>query len=310
MIDYPKVSVVTITYGHENYIKQTLDGVFMQDYPGEIEFIIANDHSPDATGEIVKQYLSSRVIPDNFTIKYNQHEVNKGMMSNFIWALEQASGKYIALCEGDDYWIDPLKLQQQVDFLEKNIEYVLCFTNRDILRNNVIEISKPLHEKKSFVKAEIASTKITTLTIVFRNVMVQLPKEMNNTLIDGSLFLFLSQFGLFYYFDRSMGVYRIHDDGMWNGSSLLTNYNRSVEARLAAWRYLKDIDRPSLADSLVYWFGFKKHEELRNRMYLSLLKSTFLEFYFMLYVQQAAFVRKIKLPVRKALDCDRKSKKF
>lgn len=119
----PKVSVVTITYGHEKYITETLDGVLMQQYQGPVEFIIANDNSPDATDEVVKKYFLENPAPSNFKIKYTKHETNKGMMPNFIWALEQATGEYIALCEGDDYWIDALKLQKQVDFLEKHLDF-------------------------------------------------------------------------------------------------------------------------------------------------------------------------------------------
>ncbi|MCB4234492.1 glycosyltransferase [Kaistella anthropi] len=70
-----------------------------------MEFIIANDNSPDATDEVVKKYFLENSVPGNFEIKYTKHETNKGMMPNFVWALEQATGEYIALCEGDDYWM-------------------------------------------------------------------------------------------------------------------------------------------------------------------------------------------------------------
>lgn len=125
----PKVSVVTITYAHEKYIEDTLRGVLMQQYDGPIEFIIANDNSPDQTDEVVKKFFDTHPIPENIEIKYTCHQENKGMMPNFIWALEQATGEYIALCEGDDYWTDPLKLQKQVDFLEANNQYMLCYTD-------------------------------------------------------------------------------------------------------------------------------------------------------------------------------------
>ena len=136
MTDYPKVSVVTITYGHAPYITQTIEGVLMQDYPGEIEFIISNDHSPDDTDRVIKEYLAGRIIPDNFTVEYTLHEKNKGMMPNFFWAAGQVSGKYIAFCEGDDYWTDPLKLQKQVRFLEENSAYGLVVTDFNILHQS------------------------------------------------------------------------------------------------------------------------------------------------------------------------------
>ena len=138
-IDLPKVSVVTITYGHEKYITETLDGVLMQQYDGPVEFIIANDNSPDATDEVVKKYFLENPAPSNFEIKYTKHETNKGMMPNFIWALEQTTGKYIALCEGDDYWIDPLKLQKQVDFLESNPDFVLSGHKVQVIINGELK---------------------------------------------------------------------------------------------------------------------------------------------------------------------------
>ena len=112
------VSVVMITYGHENYIEQAIKGVLMQECDFQYELIIANDCSPDNTDRIVQKIIDNTNNADR--IKYVRHTVNKGMTANFLWTLQQASGKYIAICEGDDYWTDPLKLQKQVDLLEVN----------------------------------------------------------------------------------------------------------------------------------------------------------------------------------------------
>lgn len=284
MIDYPKVSVVTITNNHENYITQTLDGVIMQDYPGEIEFIIANDNSPDATDKVVEDYFSNRRIPDNFIIKYTRHKSNKGMMPNFIWAMEEASGKYIALCEGDDYWTDPQKLHKQVYFLEENEEYVLCFANRDILKNDIIETFKPLTKQVSFTKSEIPYIHVPTLTAVFKNILQDIPPKMHRTICDASLFLYMSQFGKFYKINESMAVYRTHSGGIYSGSSELTNHRRSVNVRLSAWKYLKNIDKFSLADVLIDWIVLKKNLERSNRMLFSYFRSLCLEYYFVFYI--------------------------
>lgn len=283
MSNYPKISVVTITYGHENYITQTLDSVLMQDYPGEIEFIIANDNSPDITDGVIKNYLSSKKIPSNFIIKYTKHVLNKGMSHNFVWALQQASGKYIAICEGDDYWIDPLKLQKQVGFLEANEDYVLCFTNRDILENSSVKITTPLHNKCSFNKSEIPYIHVPTLTTVFRNVVNEIPNQMSNKMIDASLFLFLSQFGSFNYLNLKTAIYRMHDGGIYSGNSELINHLRSVNARLSAWRYLKKIDKFSLSEVLIDWIILKKNLERSNRMLFPFCRSLFLQYYFSFY---------------------------
>lgn len=234
MIDYPKISVVTITYGHENFIEQTLDGVFMQDYKGEIEFIISNDHSPDATDRVIKDYLSVKEIPINFTIKYTQHEVNKGMMTNFIWALEQASGKYIALCEGDDYWTDPLKLQKQVDFLEENEEYVIHSGKAQILKDNKLgkTIGDPLSKKTYDIADFYTKNNLVTCTAMFRNISISLSNFEGLVFGDWKLYtLLLSQKSgnLAYVADVIYSVYRIHEGGVMQK---ITRQHENAEAHI------------------------------------------------------------------------------
>lgn len=129
----PQVSVVMITYGHEDFILEAIEGVLMQKNNFEVELIIANDNSPDSTHLVVTNFLTNTRIADNIIIKYIRHDVNKGMMLNFLWALEQAKGKYVALCEGDDYWTDPLKLQKQFDLLEKNHQINICISKANSL---------------------------------------------------------------------------------------------------------------------------------------------------------------------------------
>ena len=224
MIDYPKISVVTITYGHENFIEQTLDGVFMQDYKGEIEFIISNDHSPDATDRVIKDYLSVKEIPINFTIKYTQHEVNKGMMPNFIWALEQTSGKYIALCEGDDYWTDPLKLQKQVEFLETNQEYVLTFHPVQILNTDgvlVEDFITKVPENYEYQETLASGNNyIHTPSVLFRNIITSFPPEfMLSPIGDYFLYMILTNHGKIKIMNDTMAVYR-QGVGVWSDLQL------------------------------------------------------------------------------------------
>ena len=224
MIDYPKISVVTITYGHENFIEQTLDGVFMQDYKGEIEFIISNDHSPDATDRVIKDYLAVKEIPINFTIKYTQHEVNKGMMTNFIWALEQASGKYIALCEGDDYWTDPLKLQKQVEFLETNQEYVLTFHPVQILNTDgvlVEDFITKVPENYEYQETLASGNNyIHTPSVLFRKIITSFPPEfMLSPIGDYFLYMILTNHGKIKIMNDTMAVYR-QGVGVWSDLQL------------------------------------------------------------------------------------------
>ena len=164
------VSVIMITYKHEQFIAKAIEGVLMQKCDFEVELIIADDCSPDKTEEKVFQIIKNH--PKNSWIKYTKHKTNKGMISNFNWALNQCKGKYIALCEGDDYWTDPLKLQKQVDFLEANEEYSACGHTAKVLYENTgrEELYPDITENKTCTyQHTIEKWIMTTASIVFRN---------------------------------------------------------------------------------------------------------------------------------------------
>lgn len=220
----PKVSVVTITYAHEKYIEDTLRGVLMQQYDGPIEFIIANDNSPDQTDEVVKKFFDIHPIPENIEIKYTCHQENKGMMPNFIWALEQATGEYIALCEGDDYWTDPLKLQKQVDFLEENEEYGMVHTQTKflIVADGIMKSSSTNRKDNSFDNL-IYKNNIATLTTLFRSDLIlryineiSPLKEKKWVAGDLPIWLWFSSYSKIYFLDIITSVYRVIPGSMSN----------------------------------------------------------------------------------------------
>src|ERR1035437_6654292 len=124
-VTIPIVSVIMITYMHENFIRQAIESVLIQETKFRFESIIADDCSPDKTPEIVNEIISTH--SKGYRIKYFRQKENLGMNSNGIFALSKCIGKYIALCEGDDYWTDPYKLQKQVIFLETNSHIAGCF---------------------------------------------------------------------------------------------------------------------------------------------------------------------------------------
>jgi len=242
----PKVSVVTITYGHEKYIKETLDGVMMQQYSGPVEFIIANDNSPDATEEIVKKYFLENPAPSNFEIKYTKHAANKGMMPNFIWALEQATGKYIALCEGDDYWTDPLKLQKQVDFFEEYKECVFVFTAAISLRGTIEEeyfsnklFTSGLVSKKLFLQN--GGGNFATASVVFKkDDLLPIPPFFKNATA-GDMFLALLAVtkGEIGYISDKTAAYRQMASNSWTAS---LTYEKYVEHYLTLQSLLGEFD--------------------------------------------------------------------
>lgn len=192
MEQLPKVSVCMITYAHENYIREAIEGVLMQECNFKVELIVANDCSRDATDAVIEDILKN--YPRAAGIKYIKHEKNIGMMPNFIFAMEHCSGKYIALCEGDDYWTDPLKLQKQVDFLEANPEYVIHSGSAKILyaKEEVSEIVLGDTSGKTDFVVEDFYTKnnLVTCTVMFRNVIQNYPGSFR-TITFGDWFLYV-----------------------------------------------------------------------------------------------------------------------
>ncbi len=123
------VSIIMLTYRHENFLKQAVEAVLNQKTNFDFELIVANDNSPDNTNtimlEIIEQYPEANIV-------YFKNDTNIGIMPNSKKALDLAKGKYLALCEGDDYWTTEHKLQRQVEFLEQNPDFAICFHNTRI----------------------------------------------------------------------------------------------------------------------------------------------------------------------------------
>lgn len=120
-----KVSIICNVYNHELYIRDTLEGFVTQSTNFPFEVLIHDDASTDGSAEIIREY--ERKYPNIIKPVYqteNQYSQGRGITRTF--QLPRAKGKYIAMCEGDDYWTDPLKLQKQYDFMEANPEYALC----------------------------------------------------------------------------------------------------------------------------------------------------------------------------------------
>ena len=210
-LDSNTVSVIMITYGHEKFIRQAVEGVLMQECNFKVELIIANDASPDKTSEIVHEIIKTN--PNGSRIKFINRNNNIGGQKNFEDAFKQCKGKYIAHCEGDDYWTDPYKLQKQIDFLETNPDYVLTFHKVKILRpdGNFVDdfITKIPENYQTIETLAQFGNYIHTPSVVYRNIIGVLPYEMMISPIgDYFLYLILAQHGKLKYFEEEMAVYR------------------------------------------------------------------------------------------------------
>ena len=163
------ISVCMITYNQESYIKQAIESVLSQDTTFDFELNVFNDASTDNTDEVIRSIINSH--PRGNLIKYHVHDGNIGLAGNYIYAVRKCTGKYVAICEGDDYWIDNTKLQKQVAFLEENPGYYLCF--HKAIRLNVEEhlyVVYPATEQTDFSDRNFFSlSTIPMASVLFRN---------------------------------------------------------------------------------------------------------------------------------------------
>lgn len=210
----PKVSIVGTTYNHEKYIRQALDGFSMQRTNFDFEVIMADDRSSDKTPAILKEYADAK--PEIF--KPILRKKNLGVALNFIDALRTAKGQYIAICEGDDYWTDPQKLQLQVDFLDKHSDYALCF--------HLVKVFFENNEEKDFVypetrdKAQFTVKELLQHNFIQTNSVMYRRQEYDDMPtdimpLDIYLHLYHAQFGKIGFIDRTMSAYRRHAGGVW-----------------------------------------------------------------------------------------------
>jgi glycosyltransferase involved in cell wall biosynthesis len=207
-----------ITYNHASFIAQAIEGVLMQKCNFPIELIIGEDCSTDKTRQICEQY------GEKFSeIKLLPSNSNLGVSCNFIRTLQACTGKYIAFCEGDDYWTDPYKLQKQVDFFEANPEYGLvhtCFEVRDLNNNFITTISKERPSGYIFIELQkecIVSTLTTMLRGEIANKLAdRIAKENLWFIMDHWLWKQCAIKWKIHYLPDITAVYHVHPGGISN----------------------------------------------------------------------------------------------
>lgn len=231
------VSVCCITYNHAPYIRQCLDGFLMQKTNFKYEIIIHDDCSTDGTTDVVREYADKYpniIVPIIQDVNQYQNG-NTSILASFLYP--KVRGKYIAICEGDDYWIDPLKLQKQVDLLEKNLDVGLCFTdfNRLFQNKNKIETnllkSNPKDFPSSFKSLDewlLLKAYVGPMTWCYRRDTINMFPTVNS--LDGSFVLFshfLANSKVICMKNETTAVYRHHDGGVSHQNSELKIYERT-----------------------------------------------------------------------------------
>lgn len=205
----PKISACLITFNHENFIRECLEGAISQIGDFDYEIIIGDDCSSDNTKQICLEY--STKYPN--LIKYTKRNNNLGMIGNWIATISECSANYIALCEGDDYWTDPYKLKKQVDFLEANSDYVLSFHKVKILKPSgefvddfITNVPENYETQETLARL---GNYIHTPSVVFRNIKMEFPPEFSLSPVgDYFLYIMLTEHGKLKYLEEEMAVYR------------------------------------------------------------------------------------------------------
>lgn len=227
----PLLSVYIISYNHRSYIELAIESVLMQKVNFTWEIVIADDCSIDGTREIIERYANQ--YPD--IIRTIFQPVNVGPTENWIELLKNLRGKYVACLDGDDYWTNPLKLQKQVDFLEANPDFTICFHRAEFRYDDDNIPSKLSNENQKEITTfeDLANGNyISTLTCVYRNgLFEEFPEWIYQLkLSDWLLHLLNAQYGKIKFLDETMAIYRHHSQGVWTLKSSKFHMNSMATA--------------------------------------------------------------------------------
>jgi glycosyltransferase involved in cell wall biosynthesis len=226
-----KVSVLVITYNQVRYIAEALNSILMQRTNFNFEIVIGEDYSIDGTREIVIEF--QKKYPDK--IRSLLQKSNLGMQKNFVKALQACHGQYVALLEGDDYWIDPLKLQKQVDFLDSHLECTICFHNAKVIyQDSDLQPHFYCHPDQKVISTFedlLIENFIPTCSVMFkRGLLKKYPSWFFDLKIgDWPLHLLNAQYGKIGYINEVMSAYRVHKGGIWSSQDFIHQANELIK---------------------------------------------------------------------------------
>jgi len=242
-----KVTVCCVTYNHAAFIRQALEGFLLQKTDFRVELLIHDDASTDGTAEIVGEYAARYPHLINATLQtINQYSQGINVLAELRY---QAKGDYLAYCEGDDYWMDPHKLQRQADYLEQHPETVMVGQNTVRVNSQGEIIAEPqLRFLRSYFSYphSLTARQIKTLThmvpsccVMFRNVPLPVPYGAEKTPYgDAIKQSMLGEYGSYHYIASLEPVfYRVHDGGLWSGDSSMVRQRKMMTLYVILCRY-------------------------------------------------------------------------
>lgn len=233
------VSICCTTYNHEKFIEQTLLSFLNQKTDFSYEILIHDDASTDRTVSIIEKYHNK--YPEIIKPIYQkQNKYSQGIAVN-EYNYGRAVGKYIAFCEGDDYWTDILKLQEQIDYMEKDSECSVCVHASQKINaetGKVVGYMRPSNYDTNFSVSEVIDGDgdfVATNSMVFRRKYIDMPEFCKKYSIgDYPKMIYFSLMGRVHYINKVMSAYRVGVQNSWtnrtfgNKYNLLVHYNEKV----------------------------------------------------------------------------------
>lgn len=222
------VSISCVTYNHEDYISDAIKGFLMQKTDFRYEILVHDDASTDRTAEIIKKY--EKKYPEIIKPIYQkENQYSKGLKVE-EFNRKRANGRYYALCEGDDYWTDPYKLQKQVDLMERNPVYSVCVHAANVVdaaTNRMMPDARPDKRSRVFSVQEVikggGGLFMTNSMLYRRELYSNLPDFYYNAPVgDYPLIIFLAIKGRVFYIDEPMSVYRMNVKNSWTAREFST----------------------------------------------------------------------------------------
>lgn len=244
------VSICCLAYNHSKYIRQCLDGFVNQKTNFKFEVLIHDDASTDGTQDIIKEYEEK--YPDIIKPIYQtENQYSKGVKITRTYQFPRAKGKYIATCEGDDYWCDSNKLQMQFDFLEKHTDYSACVHNTKILNCKTGEehLKIDIKTDETIPTEQLLFNTINefhTSAVMFRKELAFVPDELVLSWSgDCSRAAYLALSGKVFRFGKVMSVYRFFAAGSYTEKTSAVSKSVIISRSKEMIPFYKNLDRLS-----------------------------------------------------------------
>lgn len=263
------VSACIITYNQVNYIRDCIEGALMQEVDFGYEIVIADDCSTDGTSEICADYAAK--FPN--LIKHFRRDKNLGPNRNVLKAYGECKGKYIAVCEGDDYWSNSNKIYLQFRLLSNNTKYAGSFHNTIIINEEGKQQERiyGANQKTELSSKDVLSkvAPFHTSSFMFKREAIKYPSWIYNVVsLDIAIFSIISQQGLLVKVERNMSVYRKHKGGSTSSEDVVRNYHKD---RIRLLGYLNKFHRyrynRKIYQVICYHFGASSDLGFIRRVY-------------------------------------------